>query len=123
MLRPGLVALALLVVTITSPTRALSRAPQVGSSWDRVVTIDPAGVKTEQQFYDLLKQQDVPTAGYANFFTGRWPNISFIGGMVMGNVSDHIEFFYQKPFRWSNHVLDYVMEGGGRTFGVRATIV
>jgi|GEM_PF-2098853 len=90
--------------------------------WQRIVTIDPAGIRTEQQFNDELKRQGVPFAGYANWFTGRWPNISFIGGMAMGNVSEDLEFFYQKPFRWSNRVLDYVMEGGGRKFGIRATI-
>src|SRR5437660_469006 len=89
-----------------------------GWGQNRAVQIDPGGVKTETEFYALLHRQGADPAGYANWFTGRWPYISFIGGMVMGNVSDHLEFFYEKPFRWWTHVLDYVMEGGGRKFGI-----
>lgn len=93
-----------------------------GVKWERVVTIDPTAIRTEREFMAALTEQGAPQGGYANWFTGRWPNISFIGGMVMGNVSDHLQFFYQKPFTWSSRVLDYVMEGGGKTYGVRATI-
>jgi len=92
------------------------------TAWDRVVSIDAQQIETEADFSDALRQQKLDTAGYANWFTGRWPNISFIGGMAMGNVSEDLEFFYEKPFKWSTRVLDYVMEGGGRKFGIRATI-
>ena len=90
--------------------------------WDRVVTIEPKGIETQDDFNEELKRQKVGTAGDTNWFTGRWPMVSFLGGMVMGNASEDLEFFYQKPFKWSNRVLDYVMEGGGRKFGIRATL-
>jgi hypothetical protein len=90
--------------------------------WDRVAAIEPKGMETEDDFNEELRRQRVGTAGDTNWFTGRWPMVSFLGGMVMGNVSEDLEFFYQKPFKWSNRVLDYVMEGGGRKFGIRATL-
>ena len=90
--------------------------------WDRVVAIEPKGIETVDDFNDALKREKVGTAGDTNWFTGRWPMISFLGGMAMGNDSGDLEFFYQKPFKWSNRVLDYVMEGGGRKFGIRATV-
>jgi hypothetical protein len=90
--------------------------------WERVVAIDSHAIETESDFDNALRDQKLATAGYTNWFTGRWPNISFIGGMAMGNVSEDLEFFYEKPFKWSTRVLDYVMEGGGRKFGIRATI-
>jgi hypothetical protein len=95
---------------------------KVGAEWQKRIEIDPTGITTEGAFLDLLKQNGLVTAGYTNYFTGRWPYISFIGGMAMGNNSEDLEFFYEKPFKWWNHVLDYVMEGGGRKFGIRAKI-
>jgi len=91
-------------------------------TWRKEVEIDPAGVRTEKDFMALLKRSGLETTGYANYFTGRWPNISFIGGMVMGNRSEDLEFFYSKPFKWWTEVLDYVMQDGGDVYGIRARI-
>ena len=55
-----------------------------------------------------------------NWFTGRWPYISFLGGMVMGNRSEDLEFFYSQPFKWYTTVLDYVLTDGGKVYGLRA---
>lgn len=93
-----------------------------GLEWEKTVEIDPTGIKTGKEFNELLAKQGVKTGGFVNYFTGRWPYISFIGGMAMGNISEHLEFFYEKPFRYWTHTLDYVMDGGGRKFGIRATI-
>lgn len=92
------------------------------AAWDRVVAIDPAGIETEDDFNGALREQKLSTAGFTNWFTGRWPFVSFIGGTAMGNVSEDLEFFYEKPFKWSSRVFDYVMENGGSKFGIRATI-
>ena len=109
---------SLFPLSLVSAVHLLPSVPLVPSSLE----LDPTGIHTEQEFYATLKRLGVETAGYANWFTGRWPYISFIGGMVMGNVSEHLEFFYEKPFRWWTNVLDYVMDGGGRVYGIRATI-
>jgi hypothetical protein len=95
---------------------------KLGAEWRSRVEIDPVGAATENAFLDLLKQQGVVPSQYVNWFTGRWPYISFIGGMVMGNRSEDLEFFYEKPFKYWTHVLDYVMEGGGRKYGIRAKV-
>ena len=94
----------------------------LADEWRTRVEIDPAGITTENAFLELLKQKNVRVGEYTDYFTGRWPYISFVGGMAMGNKSEELEFFYEKPFKWWNHILDYVMEGGGKKFGVRATV-
>jgi len=93
-----------------------------GAEWKKRIEIDPAGVTTEQAFKSLLEKNGVKEAGYVNWFVGRWPYISFIGGMAMCNRSEDLEFFYEKPFKWWTEVLDYVMEDGGNTYGIRATV-
>jgi hypothetical protein len=62
---------------------------------------------------------DPKTLANVDWYTGRWPMISFIGGMAMGNRSEDLEFFYSAPFNWHSTVLDYVLEGGGRICGLR----
>jgi hypothetical protein len=93
-----------------------------GLNWTKTVELDPAGLATQKAVEDALAKEGAKVGGFVNFYTGRWPCISFIGGMAMGNVSEHLEFFYEKPFRYWTHVLDYVMEGGGKKYGIRATI-
>lgn len=95
---------------------------KLGAEWRGRVEIDPSGVRTEKAFGDLLERSGVAASHYVNWFTGRWPYMSFIGGMAMGNRSQDLEFFYEKPFTYWTHVLDYVMEGGGRRFGIRARV-
>ncbi len=95
---------------------------KTGLAWTKTIEIDPKGITTENAMLDLLKQQGVKPTGYANWFTGRWPYISFIGGMCMANRSEDLEFFYEKPFKWWTEVLDYAMEDGGSTYGIRAKI-
>ncbi|MGD0092924.1 MAG: hypothetical protein ABSE73_23680 [Planctomycetota bacterium] len=92
--------------------------------WTKTIEVDATGVTQEKGFNALLAAKGLKTAGYVNWFTGRWPTISFIGGMAMCNVSEDLEFFYEKehPFRYWTGVLDFVMEGGGRKYGLRATI-
>lgn len=104
--------------TITSAQPANA----VQSGWTKQVEIDPTGITTEKVFRDALAKQGLKEAGYVNWYTGRWPYISFIGGMAMGNHSEDLTFFYQKPFRWWTEVLDYVMQDGGDIYGIRATI-
>jgi hypothetical protein len=86
------------------------------------IIIDPEGVATEDAFKALLKKHGLEQKGFVNWYTMRWPTISLIGGMSMGNNSEDLQFFYEKPFRWYTPNLDYVMEGGGKKFGVRAAI-
>lgn len=109
----GLYAVAQISAAQHSPGQAI---------WQRTVAIDPQGIETRDDFDEALRHEKLSTAGYMNWFTGRWPYISFIGGMAMGNVSEDLEFFYEKPFKFSTRVLDFVMEGGGDKFGIRATI-
>jgi len=90
--------------------------------WTKTVELDVTGVTQEKGFDALLAAKGVKTAGYVNWFTGRWPTISFIGGMAMCNNSEDLEFFYEKPFRYWTGVLDFVMEGGGSKYGIRAKI-
>ena len=90
--------------------------------WGKTVEVDPAGIKTDKEFLAALAKQGLTTRGYVNWYTGRWPNISFIGGMAMGNNSEDLEFFYEKPFKWWSEVLDYVMQDGGRKYGIRARV-
>jgi len=98
---------------------AAEAAGQGGAEPNKVVKLDISALKTPDEFKSLLKQHGLAAKGYVNWYTLRWPNISFIGGMAMGNDSEDMEFFYEKPFRWWGAVLDYVMEGGGRVYGVR----
>lgn len=95
---------------------------KTGLEWQKRIEIDPAGVTTEKEFQSLLAANGLKENGYVNWFTGRWPYISFIGGMAMGNRSEDLEFFYEKPFRWWTEVLDYVMEDGGNRYGIRAHV-
>jgi hypothetical protein len=95
---------------------------KTGLEWQKRVEIDPAGVTTEKEFQSLLAMRGLKEGGYVNWFTGRWPYISFIGGMAMCNRSEDLEFFYQKPFKWWTEVLDYAMEDGGNVYGIRARV-
>ncbi len=82
--------------------------------WQRTICVNPNNVAGELAAAKLDSKQPV------NWFTGRWPYISFIGGMVMGNRSEDLEFFYSEPFQWHSTVLDYVLTGGGKVYGLRA---
>ena len=82
--------------------------------WQRKIEIDPNDVAGGLAAARLDSKQPV------NWFTGRWPYISFLGGMVMGNRSEDLEFFYSEPFQWHSTVLDYVLSGGGKIYGLRA---
>lgn len=115
-------ALMILAFARSSPPATSAERADLKQAPIRVVEIDPSSIRTEKEFDAALLGEGLHADGYANWFAGRWPYISFIGGMVMGNVSDHLEFFYEKPFKWSTRVLDYVMDGGGRRFGIRATL-
>jgi hypothetical protein len=42
--------------------------------------------------------------------------------MAVGNRIEDLEFFYTEPFQWSTRVLDYVLESGGKVYGLRARI-
>ena len=86
---------------------------KTGAEWKKRIEIDATGVNSEAQFKALLAANGLKENGYVNWFTGRWPYISFIGGMAMCNRSEDLEFFYEKPFKWRTEVLDYVMEDGG----------
>jgi hypothetical protein len=91
-------------------------------AWQTQREVDPAGIATESDFLDRLKRDGLAVAPYLNWYAGRWPSISFIGGMCMGNGSQDSEFFYRQPFRYYNQVSDFVMEGGGDVYGIRTTI-
>jgi hypothetical protein len=82
--------------------------------WRRKIDVDPNRVADDLAAAKLDSNKPV------NWFTGRWPYISFLGGMVMGNRSEDLEFFYSEPFQWHSTVLDYVLSGGGRVYGLRA---
>ena len=82
--------------------------------WQRKIEVDPNNVAGGLAAARLDSKQPV------NWFTGRWPYISFLGGMVMGNRSEDLEFFYSEPFQWHSTVLDYVLTGGGKVYGLRA---
>jgi hypothetical protein len=86
------------------------------ASLERTIAIDPNDVAGS------LAAHGLKTAGYVNYYTGRWPYISFIGGMAMGNRPEDLEFFYSEPFRWRTTVLDYVLDNGGPIYGLRARI-
>jgi hypothetical protein len=88
---------------------------RLGQEWQRKIDVDPGDVAGALAAARLDSNQPV------NWFTGRWPYISFLGGMVMGNRSEDLEFFYSEPFRWHSTVLDYVLSGGGKVYGLRAT--
>ena len=88
--------------------------PRLENSWQRKIEIDPSDVAGGLSAARLDSKQPV------NWFTGRWPYISFLGGMVMGNRSEDLEFFYSEPFQWHSTVLDYVLTGGGKVYGLRA---
>ncbi len=87
---------------------------RLGKEWQRKIEIDPNDVSGRLAAAGLVSKEPV------NWFTGRWPYISFLGGMVMGNRSEDLEFFYNEPFRWHSTVLDYVLTGGGKVYGLRA---
>jgi len=95
---------------------------KTGLEWQKRIEIDPTGVTTEKEFKSLLAMNGLKEAGFVNWFTGRWPYISFIGGMAMCNRSEDLQFFYEKPFKWWTEVLDYVLEDGGNVYGIRARI-
>jgi len=115
-----------LAVWMTGPGRAwvddLSLSGRTGAEWRRTVEIEPAGAGTEQAVVNLLKQNGMEVGPFVNWYTGRFPSISFIGGHCNGNVSEDLEFFYEKPFRYYNQVADFVMERGGRVYGIRARV-
>ena len=110
------------VVVCIVAIAVVAAAASAAQNWSKVVEIDPTGIKTEEQFMGVLKQKGLTGNEYVNYFVGRWPSISFIGGSCMGDVPEDLEFFYDKPFRYSNRVLDFVMEGGGKVYGIRAKI-
>jgi hypothetical protein len=85
-----------------------------GNPWRHKIDVDPKNVAGDLAAAKLDSKQPV------NWFTGRWPYISFLGGMVMGNRSEDLEFFYSEPFQWHSTVLDYVLTGGGKVYGLRA---
>jgi len=88
--------------------------PRGEKPWQRTIEVDPNNVAGDLAAAKLNSTQPV------NWFTGRWPYISFLGGMVMGNRSEDLEFFYSEPFQWHSTVLDYVLTGGGKVYGLRA---
>lgn len=100
----------------TSPSR-----PSTQPVWTRTIAIDCADLATVDKVKAALKAAGLEVKEYVNWYTLRWPNISFLGGDCTGSVSKDVEFFYDKPFRWWNAVLDFVMDGGGKTYGIRAT--
>lgn len=85
----------------------------------RAIELCVSNLGTVQQFQELLKNNGIPVTGYVNWYACRWPSISMMGGMAMGNISNDLEFFYDKPFAWQTAILDCVMTGGGRKYGVR----
>jgi hypothetical protein len=97
---------------------ANAQAPRssTGHPWRRKIDVDPANVTRD------LAAARLDSKGFVNWYTGRWPYISFLGGMAMGNRSEDLEFFYSGPFRWHSTVLDYVLTGGGNVYGLRARI-
>ena len=95
---------------------------KTGLAWAKTIEIDPAGTQTERDFMALLKQQNLDSKEYVNWYSGRFPTISFIGGTCNGNSSEDMEFFFEKPFRYYNQVLDFAMENGGEKYGIRARI-
>ncbi|MGA2616990.1 MAG: hypothetical protein ABSF26_05215 [Thermoguttaceae bacterium] len=114
----ALVAAFLTVWTACAAARAQPPAGQDfakhGKEWQRTIEIDPHNVVGDLAAKRLDFKQPV------NWFTGRWPYISFLGGMVMGNRSEDLEFFYSRPFKWYSTVLDYVLTDGGPVYGLRA---
>jgi len=112
----------MIAIAVLACLSSLWQAQAAQAPWDRVVAIDGQNLETEDDFDGALRAEKLSTAGYTNWFTGHWPSVSFLGGMAMGNVSEDLEFFFDKPFKWSTRVLDYVMEDGGKKFGIRATV-
>jgi len=82
-------------------------------AWKKKVSIDSSRIK------EGLAEAGVSPKSVVSYFTGRWPFISFIGGMAMGNRSEELEFFYSEPFKWRSQILDYVLENGGKVYGLR----
>ena len=62
-----------------------------------MIQIDPNNVASGLAAAKLDSRQ------YVNWFTGRWPYISFLGGMAMGNRSEDLEFFYQRAVPVAQH--------------------
>jgi hypothetical protein len=87
---------------------------RLGQEWQRKIDIDPNNVAGDLAAARLDSKQ------FVNYFTGRWPYISFLGGMAMGNRSEDLEFFHSAPFKWYTTVLDYVLTDGGKIYGLRA---
>lgn len=104
-------------VQLAGPGEAYVANFQIGGpldkEWRRKVEIDPDNVAGDLAAARLESKEPV------NWFTGRWPYISFLGGMAMGNRSEDLEFFYSDPFQWHSTVLDYVLTGGGKMYGLR----
>ncbi len=95
----------------------------IAREWKQTIEIDPAGIATEDDFMAMLGDKGLKAPANVNWYTGRWPNMSFIGGTVMGNESQDLMFFYSTPtFRWWTQVLDYVMQDGGDVYGIRAIV-
>ncbi len=111
-------SIALVCVALARIAAAQEKPP----AWNKTVEIDPAGPKTEAEFFAKLKQQGLNTSEYVNWYAGRFPSISFIGGTCNGNSSEDMEFFYEKPFHYYNQALDFVMEDGGKVYGIRARV-
>ena len=99
--------------------KAFDVSPSPGSpqQWNEQIAIDPLGVMGDLAAPNLQFKTPV------NSFTRRWPYISFLGGMAMGNRSEDLEFFCTEPFKWHSTIFDYVLEDEGDIYGLRARIV
>lgn len=88
-------------------------------SWTRTLDLRLSGAEKRGEVEARLEALGFPVKGYVNWFTLRWPNMSFIGGVSMGNEPTDLEIFYEKPFRWWNGALENVVDNGGNIYGLR----
>jgi hypothetical protein len=91
-------------------------AGKLGEAWKKTIAIDPKDVTGSLAANGFA----ISKLHHVTYYTGRWPMISFLGGMAMGNKSEDLQFFYSEPFKFHSTVLDYVLEGGGKVCGLRA---
>lgn len=80
-------------------------------------------VKWEKEIETTEEAPGIKRGKMVNFFTLRVPMCSFLGGILFGaSEPKNLWIFYDKPFRYYTNGFDFVLEGEGKVFGIRAVI-